>query len=281
MLNKKISISFICCVKNESLYISKMINTIIESSPDFLEWELILIDDNSDDNTFDLVSKKYRSYHQIKIHRNSGSGKVSGTYDGLKRCKGEWIKFLDGDDYVSFDSLNFDDFKCDAFYHNYARFGKTKKNVNISNSLSKNQELWKYELRSIPKAMYFAKKSIFKNLEGFNECIFEDLYINQNIQRYAKKINKVDKLLYFYRQHENNFYGDSFFGDRVKIIRMGRRIENMIKVLDIYFPDDHFNSSLNDYCIFLQKFSLIRLLRLIKSPKLFSKAVYYYLISKI
>ena len=127
MLNKKISISFICCVKNESLYISKMINTIIESSPDFLEWELILIDDNSDDNTFDLVSKKYRSYHQIKIYRNSGSGKVSGTYDGLKRCKGEWIKFLDGDDYVSFDSLNFDDFKCDAFYHNYARFGKTKK----------------------------------------------------------------------------------------------------------------------------------------------------------
>ena len=61
---------------------------------------------------------------------------------------------------------------------------------------------------------------------------------------------------------------------------MGRRIENMIKVLDIYFPDDHYNSSLNDYCIFLQKFSLIRLLRLIKSPKLFSKAVYYYLISK-
>ena len=274
MINKKISISFICCVKNESLYISKMINTIIETSPDFLEWEIILIDDNSDDNTFNLVLKKYRSYKQIKIHRNSGSGKVSGTYDGLKRSKGEWIKFLDGDDYVSFDSLNFDDFKCDAFYHNYARFGKTKKMLTFQTLCQKIKNYGNMNFDQF-------QKSIFKNLQGFNECIFEDLYINQNIQRYAKKINKVDKLLYFYRQHENNFYGDSFTGDRFKIIRMGRRIENMIKVLDIYFPDDNYNNSLNDYCIFLQKFSLIRLLRLIKSPKLFSKAVYYYLISKI
>ena len=202
MLNKKISISFICCVKNESLYISKMINTIIESSPDFLEWELILIDDNSDDNTFDLVSKKYRSYHQIKIYRNSGSGKVSGTYDGLKRCKGEWIKFLDGDDYVSFDSLNFDDFKCDAFYHNYARFRKQKKMLTFQILYQKIKNYGNMNFDQFQKQCILQKKAFFKNLEGFNECIFEDLYINQNIQRYAKKINKVDKLLYFYRQQK-------------------------------------------------------------------------------
>ena len=279
---KKIFISFICCVKNEELYILQLIDSIISSSPSFFDWELIIIDDHSQDKTFEIISSKFSNNKKINIFKNIGYGKVDGTLQGLKYSNGDWIKFVDGDDIVSFNSLSFHDFSCDAFYHNYCRFEKsTRKIINIPNSLAKYPKIWKYNLRSIPKAMYFAKKSIFKNLQGFNECIFEDLYINQNIQRYAKKINTVDKLLYFYRQHENNFYGDSFVGDRFKIIRMGKRIENMIKVLNFYFPEDHYNSSLNDYCIFLQKFSKIRLLRLIKSPKLFSKAIYYYLISKI
>ena len=121
---KKIFISFICCVKNEELYILQLIDSIISSSPSFFDWELIIIDDHSQDRTFEIISSKFSNNKKINIFKNIGYGKVDGTLQGLKYSNGDWIKFVDGDDIVSFNSLSFHDFSCDAFYHNYCRFEK-------------------------------------------------------------------------------------------------------------------------------------------------------------
>ena len=129
--------------------------------------------------------------------------------------------------------------------------------------------------------MFFAKTSLFKNLKGLDKCLFEDLYINQSIQRLAKTINKVDKCLYYYRQHDSNYYGDSFFGNPKKVKRMGKRINNMVEVLGIYFKNDKINPSLKKYSEFLNDYSFIKLFSLFLSPRLFLKAIYYFFISKI
>lgn len=279
---KKISISFVCCVKNEVKYVSKLYNSVLNSSPGFLNWDLIFVDDHSEDDTFKLLSKIALKDQKVKLVKNKGIGKVMGTQTGINLASGEWIKFLDGDDYVSFESLDPEDFRCDAFYHDYIRIYKSNQlTIKLTKSLSKNPKLWKFDLRSIPKAMYFSKKSIFKETKGLNKCIFEDLYINQSIQRNAKKINKVDKSLYYYRQHDSNHYGDSFFGNPVKVRRMGERINNMIDVLETFFTNEKINPSLRNYGEFLKNFSFSKLVLLLSSPRLFFKAVYYLTISKI
>lgn len=278
----QVFISFVCCVKNEIKYVSKLFKTVSKTSPSFLNWNIIFVDDHSDDGTYELLNKIASSNNKVSIYRNDGVGKVAATIKGIKHATGEWLKFLDGDDYVSFDSLTYDDFNCDAFYHDYYRVNKSKlEKVCLSKSLALNPRSWKYELRSIPKAMYFAKRSLFKDLKGFNKCIFEDLYINQSIQRCAKKINKVEKCLYYYRQHESNYYGDSFVGNSEKIKRMGKRINNMLDVLKIYYKNDNVNPSIKNYSKFLQDYSLSKLFSLFLSPRLFLKALYYFLISKI
>lgn len=278
----QVSISFVCCVKNEIKYVSKLLDTVSKTSPSFLNWNIIFVDDHSDDGTYELLYKIALSNNKISLYKNNGVGKVSATIKGIKHATGEWLKFLDGDDYVSFNSLISDDFNCDAFYHDYCRVNKSKhKIVRLSKSLARNPKSWKYELRSIPKAMFFAKRSLFEDLKGFNKCIFEDLYINQLIQRYAKKINKVDKCLYYYRQHESNYYGDSFYGNSKKIKRMGKRLNNMLDVLNVYYENDIVNSSIKNYSDFLQYHSFNKFFSLVLSPRLFLKALYYFLISKI
>lgn len=279
---KKISISFICCVKNEINYVHELFDSVTKSTPIFLDWNLIFIDDHSDDGTYELLSKLVSKNKKVSLFTNKGHGKVLGTKTGIELASGKWIKFLDGDDYVSFNSLIYDDFNCDAFYHDYYRVNKSKqKIIHLSKSLASNPKSWKYELRSIPKAMFFAKTSLFKDLKGLDKCLFEDLYINQSIQRLAKTINKVDKCLYYYRQHDSNYYGDSFFGNPKKVKRMGKRINNMVEVLGIYFKNDKINPSLKKYSEFLHDYSFIKLFSLFLSPRLFLKAIYYFFISKI
>lgn len=279
---KQISISFICCVKNEINYVSSLFDTVYKTTPSFLNWNIIFVDDHSNDGTFELLHKIALSNTEVSLYRNDGFGKVQATIKGIKHSNGKWLKFLDGDDYVSFNSLKYDDFNCDAFYHNYYRVYKSKqKTVSISNSLAVNPKSWKYDLRSIPKAMFFAKASLFNDLKGLDKCLFEDLYINQSIQRSAKKINKVDKYLYYYRQHESNYYGDSFVGNPQKVKRMGKRINNMVDVLSTYFKEDKINPLIRNYSEFLIKHSLKNLFLLIPSPRLFLKAIYYFFISKI
>ena len=277
---KKIEITFISCVKNEIKYIEYLIKSIENTSPNFLNWKIIFIDDHSSDGTFEFLTS-YKS-SKIKVFKNNYNGKVFGTILGIEKSKTEWIKFIDGDDFLSLESLEFSDFNCDAFYHDYFIL---KDDIvirqNISKSIYQNRKQWIYELRSIPKAMFFVKKKFFLNIHGLNECIFEDLYINQRIFISCNNINKVDKPLYYYRQHKNNFYGNSFIGNRNKIRLLGKRIENMVFINYKYFKEIKINKQLNIYSKFLQEFNFHVLVKLIFSPRLFLKAIYYYLISKI
>ncbi len=276
----QISITFLCCVKNEISYVSELFDSVTNSTPGFLDWDVIFIDDHSDDGTYEFLAKISSKHNRVSLFRNQANGKVLGTKMGIHLAKGEWIKFLDGDDYVSFNSLSIDDFNCDAFYHDYIRVNKSNQEVvHLSKSLARNPKSWKFELRSIPKAMYFSKKSLFLDIKGLEDCLFEDLFINQIIQIRAKKIKKINKNLYFYRQHQENYYGDSFFGNRPKVQRMGRRICNMVRVAEKHFHKSKINPKLNVYGKILQDFSFVQLMLLLSSPKLFLKAIYYLLIS--
>lgn len=278
----KISISLICCVKNEIHYVQELIDSVTKSTPEFLDWNLIFIDDHSDDGTYEFLSKVVCRESRISLFPNEGHGKVLGTKKGIELATGQWIKFLDGDDYVAFNSLDFEDFDCDVFYHDYIRVYNSKQEiVHLPKSLARDPKSWKYDLRSIPKAMYFAKASLFNDLRGLDKCLFEDLYINQSIQRSARKINKVDKCLYYYRQHASNYYGDFFLGNPGKVKRMGKRINNMVEVLGVFFENEKINPGLAKYTEFLCDPSFTKLFSLFRTPKLLFKGLYYFFISNI
>lgn len=66
----------------------------------FKSWELIIVDDNSTDGTFELVEKYIKESNQIKLLKtNSNYGSPGRPRDmGVQVASGKYVTFLDGDD---------------------------------------------------------------------------------------------------------------------------------------------------------------------------------------
>ena len=158
-----IELSIVSVVKNEQLHIEQMIESVLHSAPSFIDLELIIIDDHSTDTTREICNRIAQQYSFVKVVTNKGLGKVAGTLNAINLASKTWIKCIDGDDFVDLCSLTQDQFKCDAFYHDYYRYMEYKplRRVNTSKKLAKCPQRWNYFMRSIPKGMFFFKKTLF------------------------------------------------------------------------------------------------------------------------
>jgi len=86
----------------------KTIKTSIDSvlAQTFLDWELIVIDDASQDGTAEIVKKLADNDQRVILHVNEkNSGVAQARNDGISHVKGAWLAFLDSDDLWSNDKL--------------------------------------------------------------------------------------------------------------------------------------------------------------------------------
>ena len=85
-------------VYNTEKYISKAIESIINQT--FQDWTLLVLDDCSTDNTYDIVLKYAAKDRRIQALRNEKNlGMMPNWNKGLSLCKGEYWGKLDADDY--------------------------------------------------------------------------------------------------------------------------------------------------------------------------------------
>lgn len=97
-------VSIITPTYNSSLFISDTIRSIISQSYPF--WELIIIDDNSEDSTVEIVKKFQEKEARIILEiqtKNSGAGLARNH--GIRIAKGRYIAFCDSDDKWKHDKL--------------------------------------------------------------------------------------------------------------------------------------------------------------------------------
>ena len=81
---------------NTGKYITETIESVLAQS--YKNWELIIVDDCSSDNTDEIVSTYLSDdrIHYLKNEKNSGAAFSRNT--ALREAKGKWIAFLDSDD---------------------------------------------------------------------------------------------------------------------------------------------------------------------------------------
>tara|TARA_R110001583_G_scaffold69129_2_gene196179 strand:- start:20884 stop:21657 length:774 start_codon:yes stop_codon:yes gene_type:complete len=88
-------VSIIMPSYNNGQYINKSISSVLSQT--YTNWELIIIDDASDDNTLSVV--RYFTDKRIKVFSNSINKGVSRTRNiGIEAARGQYIAFLDSDD---------------------------------------------------------------------------------------------------------------------------------------------------------------------------------------
>ena len=88
---------------NRSSFISKAIESVINQT--YKNWELIIIDDGSTDNTNEVVNKFIQKDHRIKYFYQQNSERSIARNNGIKKSKANWICFLDSDDLYHFNHL--------------------------------------------------------------------------------------------------------------------------------------------------------------------------------
>lgn len=104
-INNPFKVSIITASYNYAKFITKTINSVIEQT--YENWELIIVDDGSKDNSLEIISQ-YLSNPKIKLYQH-GNGTNKGLKDtillGLSKAHGEYIAFLESDDYWDKDYL--------------------------------------------------------------------------------------------------------------------------------------------------------------------------------
>ena len=95
-MNPKISI--IIPAYNIEKYISATLDSVLNQTYDNLE--IIIVDDGSKDNTGEVIDNYAKIDSRIKVIHKENGGVTSARLRGVSESTGEWVGFVDGDDYI-------------------------------------------------------------------------------------------------------------------------------------------------------------------------------------
>lgn len=88
-------VSVIIPTYNRASVIRRAVESVFDQS--FCDWELIIVDDGSTDNTRDLL-KPYADHPRVRLFETENKGVSAARNLGVRRARGAWIAFLDSDD---------------------------------------------------------------------------------------------------------------------------------------------------------------------------------------
>lgn len=98
------TISIIVPIYNAEKFIERCIQSVLQQT--FTQWELILIDDGSKDNSFEICQQFAKKERRIHIFHQNNSGANKARLNGINKSKGKYLMFLDADDFLPESSLS-------------------------------------------------------------------------------------------------------------------------------------------------------------------------------
>lgn len=95
-------ISIIIPLYNKSKSIARAMDSVMAQT--YPDWELVVVDDGSTDDSKDIVASYIDS--RIKFYYQTNAGVSTARNNGVEKANGEWIVFLDADDYLTPNALD-------------------------------------------------------------------------------------------------------------------------------------------------------------------------------
>lgn len=191
-LNKLPELTIYTCVYNGQEFLSQCMSSVINQEG-FSDYEYIVIDDHSEDKSFEIACKYASKYPNIRLYRNQkNKGLSSSSNFALSKAKGKYIMRLDADDFF---------FRMNSCKTMLKEIKKTKKDViypgNWHGSFDKVQP--PDECHHIGGAMFSTK--------ALNHVKFTDRLRNHDsLDIFLRAKNQIDigylaQPMFFYRQH--------------------------------------------------------------------------------
>ncbi len=232
-------VSVIVPIYNVEKYLEKCLDSLVNQT--LKEIELILVNDGSSDNSDKIIKKYVDKYKNIKYFEKENGGQSSARNYGLKHAKGEYIGFVDSDDYVSLDmyekmyekaiSDDFDMVACDLNYI------YPDKNMVVSCGIKEDtKDINKIYINNYPSVCNkIFKKELFDNLLFKEGVWFEDVEFIYRILSRVKNAGVVHEPFIQYVQREGSVMHSTSS-------HIYDYVDNMNTVLDYYNDNYLFGS---------------------------------------
>ena len=221
-------ISIIMPVYNSEQFVAGSIESVLAQQ--FTSWELIIIDDGSTDNSGQICDSFSLKDSRVKVfHINNGGVSNARNY-GIQQANGEYIQFLDSDDYLVPETLQTaytQKGDSDLLIWGYERF--PRKVIKCADSVRHymNHEefaeafllLMENNLFAIPWNKLYRRGLIIENNVCFQKglSLGEDHLFNLAYLKVCTKIKVIPEILHRYRYGENDSLSAKFRANYMEI----------------------------------------------------------------
>ncbi|HEL2383759.1 TPA: glycosyltransferase family 2 protein [Streptococcus suis] len=189
-------VTVIIPVFNAEKSIEKCYNSIQKQT--FQDYEILLVNDGSTDNTESLLATIAKSDSKVRVINKKNEGVAVTRNFAVLEAKGKYILFMDNDDFIDSDYIEkfynaISGKKLDVVVGGYRRVSEEKTLFEVS--LKKDS--WSKYTTISPWAKIYRKDFIIDNeLQFLDYIIGEDVYFNLQVYSLTKKISTIDYVGY-------------------------------------------------------------------------------------
>ena len=218
-----IKFSVITTVYNQENYIKDCIESVINQT--YSNLEFIIVDDGSTDNSYNICKEYAEKDDRIKLIRKENGGVSSARNVGIADISGDYVLFLDGDDFYclellencynelqkeNFDIITFGIYHCDENKEVYLEENK----YCLQDSIKNYSSLFNFFFTNIKRCSIIKNQCYSANLIkqngkviGFNETIRygEDILFCLKVTALAKSVSYIKYLGCYYRKNSYSF----------------------------------------------------------------------------
>ncbi|MBQ8018713.1 MAG: glycosyltransferase [Methanobrevibacter sp.] len=263
-------ISVIVPVYNVEAYLQQCLDSILYQS--LRDIEVICINDGSTDSSLEILEEYQKKDSRVKIFAQSNRGLANARNRGLEKAKGEYVIFIDSDDYFVRDAfemlykasqenqadftlfklLNFDDKTGETSPINYFDMPFLKRfDGEVFSHHDVGERLFNISVTAPGKLF---KREFIGNLRFPEDLLFEDTpFVLETIFK-AQKMYFIDEYLYMRRIHKDSITQSRYsrFSDCIIIFNMMADITRKYGEYEMYKEKLFSQKSANTYTRFMQ-----------------------------
>lgn len=197
--------SIIVPTYNDDKFIKKCIDSILNQ--DYFDYELIVVVDGSTDNTISILKENYSNNDKISIIYQENAGSGIARNNGISHSKGEYIVFVDSDDWLEDGALSFfqrqiDLYNCDWLISS-TRIVETNEKNNMTIDLLNENGVYceQHEVRSQLVSLYTKGRAFGPVANVYKRSIIErngivfpderrsqDIFFNTQYMKYVQSL---------------------------------------------------------------------------------------------
>ena len=256
-------LSIIIPVYNAEKYLKKCLESVFQQNLKLEDFEVICINDGSTDKTQQILEEFQKKYTNIILENQENFGEAISRNKALSLSKGEYITFLDSDDY--YDALTLSKAlqiiasqNLDILYLKMNYISEDYQFIQSLPNLSENEILsgLKHERRPFPATIY--KKNVIGEIQfPLNIIVGPDSVFNALVQSKAKRVSFSSDLVYNYLVRPNSL-------SKKAITEEGYQgFINAINILDEY-KNQHFSPENKEAQQYFDKVILVFVTRIVE-----------------